>query len=208
MEMIVSFFQKGGPFIYLILGVSIIGAAIVADRVYFLFFKFSLNTKSFWLNFTKTWDKDGMAKAQSYLRTLDAPLSQMVDKVISEKPSNQNELENISEEASIELVPEIEKRISFLALLANISTMLGLLGTIHGLIQAFSAVGSADPSQKAALLASGISIALYTTAFGLIIAIPLLIAHTILQNKANHLIDELDEYSLKLSNKLAKKSIG
>lgn len=208
MEMIASFFQKGGPFIYLILSVSMIGFAIMVDRVYFLYFKFSLNTKSFWMNFTKTWDNDGLDKAQSYLRSLNAPLSQMIDKIITDKPSNQNEIENISEEASIELVPEIEKRISFLALLANISTMLGLLGTIHGLIQAFSAVGSADPSQKATLLASGISIALYTTAFGLIVAIPLLIAHTILQNKANHLIDELDEYSLKLSNKLTKKPIS
>lgn len=206
MELIASFFQKGGPFIYLILMVSMLGLAIIVDRVYFLFLKFSINTKSFWLNFTKTLDNDGVEKAKSYLRTIEAPVAQMIYKIVAEDTKNENELENISEEASIELVPEIEKRVSFLALLANVSTMLGLLGTIHGLIQAFSAVGSADPSQKATLLASGISIALYTTAFGLIVAIPLLVAHTILQNKANHLIDELDEYSLKVSNKIMKDS--
>ena len=102
------------------------------------------------------------------------------------------------------MIPDIDKRVSYLAMLANIATLLGLLGTIQGLIQAFQAVGSADPTQKASILAGGISIALYTTAFGLVVAIPILIAYSILQSKAHRLVDDIDEFSVKIINLLSK----
>jgi len=105
-------------------------------------------------------------------------------------------------------VPAIDKRVSYLSTLANIATLLGLLGTIQGLIQAFAAVGVADPSQKAFLLANGISVALYTTAFGLIVAIPMLAGYTVLQAKAHRLIDEIDEFSVKLINLLNRRKSG
>ncbi|MEK7680340.1 MAG: MotA/TolQ/ExbB proton channel family protein, partial [Deltaproteobacteria bacterium] len=104
-----------------------------------------------------------------------------------------------------EVMPTIDKRITYLATLANIATLLGLLGTIQGLIQAFAAVSSADPSEKAGILSRGIAIALYTTAFGLIVAVPLLAMYTVLQSKAHTIIDEIDEYSVKLVNLISDR---
>ena len=97
-------------------------------------------------------------------------------------------------------MPRLEKRTNYLATLANIATLLGLLGTIIGLIAAFTAVANADPSEKATMLSSSISVAMNTTAFGLISAIPLLLAYSMLQNKTNEIIDSLEMAGVKFLN--------
>ncbi len=100
----------------------------------------------------------------------------------------------------MEVIPHLERRTHYIATFANIATLLGLLGTIMGLINAFTAVASADPSQKADLLSASISVAMNTTAFGLMAAIPLLLAFTYLQNKTNQLIDSMEMASVKFLN--------
>lgn len=100
----------------------------------------------------------------------------------------------------MEVMPRLEKRTQYLATLANIATLLGLLGTIIGLIAAFTAVASADPSQKASLLSQSISVAMNTTAFGLMSAIPLLLLHSILQTKTNEIIDSFEMAGIKVLN--------
>jgi len=106
------------------------------------------------------------------------------------------------EETALEVTPRVQKRTHHLAVLANISVLLGLLGTIFGLIVAFSAISGADPGEKAIELARGISLAMSTTAFGLIVAIPCLLFHAVLQSKVNRLLDEINEYSLKTAHML------
>jgi len=100
----------------------------------------------------------------------------------------------------LEVLPPLERRTSYLPILANVATLLGLLGTIIGVIQAFAAVSAADPSQKATLLAHGISVALNMTAFGLIVAVPLILSYAFLQSGTTKIIDSLDQYSTKLAN--------
>jgi biopolymer transport protein ExbB/TolQ len=99
--------------------------------------------------------------------------------------------------AILEAIPMVEKRLNYLALVANVSTLLGLLGTIQGLIESFSAVASADPSEKAKLLAFGISKAMNTTALGLVSAISIMVVHTFLTSKSEKMIGEMDEYTSK-----------
>jgi biopolymer transport protein ExbB/TolQ len=118
------------------------------------------------------------------------------------------DIQNAIDEAALEVIPSVDKRVPYLSTLANVATLLGLLGTIQGLIQAFSAIAVADPSQKAALLAKGISIALYSTASGLVVAIPMLIMFTILQSKSQKIVDEIDEFSVKLVNLLSRGKSG
>ena len=103
----------------------------------------------------------------------------------------------------MEAVPRLEKRTPYLATLANIATLLGLLGTIIGLIAAFTAVANADPTEKATLLSQSISVAMNTTAFGLIAAIPLLLLHAMLQTKTTEIVDSLEMAGVKCLNMMA-----
>ena len=104
------------------------------------------------------------------------------------------------EEGLLEIVPRLEKRTHYLATFANIATLLGLLGTIMGLIEAFTAVSGADPADKANLLSASISVAMNTTAFGLMVAIPLLLAHAVMQTKTVELVDTLEMATVKMTN--------
>ena len=113
------------------------------------------------------------------------------------------EIESAMEEGVMEALPGLEKRTPYLATLANVATLLGLLGTIIGLIAAFTAVASAVPSEKASMLSSSISVAMNTTAFGLISAIPLLLLHMLLQTRTAEIVDSFEMAGVKVLNTLA-----
>ena len=114
-----------------------------------------------------------------------------------------DDIESAMEEGVMEALPGLEKRTQYLATLANVATLLGLLGTIVGLIAAFSAVADAAPTEKASMLSSSISVAMNTTAFGLISAIPLLLLHAVLQTKTTEIVDSFEMASVKVLNVLA-----
>ena len=111
------------------------------------------------------------------------------------------------EESLLEVMPRLEKRTHYLATLANIATLLGLLGTIIGLIKAFTAVAAANPAEKADMLSASISVAMNTTAFGLMVAIPLLLAHTWLSSKTTEVVDSLEMASVKFLNTVAERGV-
>jgi biopolymer transport protein ExbB len=111
-----------------------------------------------------------------------------------------DDIEVVMEEAMMEIMPQLEKRTSYVAMSANVATLLGLLGTIMGLIQAFTAVANANPAEKADLLSASISVAMNTTAFGLIVAIPLLVTHTVLMQKTAQIVAALEMASVKTLN--------
>ncbi len=207
MGMFATFMREGGVFMYLILVVSMMGTAIAVERIICLFFKYSADADMLWKKISKAIADNNIESAKSFCRGGAAPIARVFDKALQNCGKSERELQTAVDEVSLEVIPDIDKRVSYLAMLANIATLLGLLGTIQGLIQAFQAVGSADPTQKASILAGGISIALYTTAFGLVVAIPILIAYSILQSKAHRLVDDIDEFSIKIIN-LLSKSIG
>jgi biopolymer transport protein ExbB len=110
------------------------------------------------------------------------------------------------EEGMVEVIPQLEKRTPYVALASNIATLLGLLGTIMGLIQAFTAVANANPAEKADLLSASISVAMNTTAFGLMAGIPLLIIHAILTTKTNEIVDGLEMASVKALNVISSRA--
>jgi biopolymer transport protein ExbB len=116
------------------------------------------------------------------------------------------DIEIAMEESMMEIIPQLEKRTPYVALGANIATLLGLLGTIMGLIQAFTAVSDANPAEKADLLSASISVAMNTTAFGLIVAIPLLITSTVLTAKTGQIVDSLEMASVKALNVITSKA--
>lgn len=200
----VSFFQNGGPFMYPIAVVLVIGLAVALERWLVLTAAKSSNRRAFdrILPLLKKRDYAGII---DLARSSKAPVSRIVAAGVArmQQTTYRDEVEYAMEEGVLEAVPRLEKRTSYIATLANIATLLGLLGTIMGLIAAFTAVANADPAEKANLLSQSISVAMNTTAFGLMAAIPLLLLHTLIQNKTTEIVDSLEMAGVKCLNILS-----
>ncbi len=209
MGAIAEAFRTGGIWMYLILAVSIFAIGIAIERFIFLFFKYNINAEAFYLQVQKLVMANNIDRAIQLCNAApSAALPQVVKAGLTRANKGEVEIQNAVEEASLEVVPRIQKRTNSLAALANIATLLGLLGTILGLIEAFEALEKATPENRQRLLARGIALAMNTTAFGLIVAIPTLLAHLVLSGQTKRLMDEIDLYSVKLENLLVSRGKG
>ena len=205
MDTIVLFFQDGGQWMYPIAVVLAIGIAVAIERFLFLTVAKSSNRKAFdaMLPYIKKGQFDALVKMAD---TSAAPVCRIVGAGAARYKMTQDrdDASIAMEEGLMEATPRLEKRTQYLATLANIATLLGLLGTIMGLVDAFSAVANAEPSEKASMLSAAISTAMNTTAFGLIAAIPLLLSHMLLQTKTTEIVDSLEMASVKFINLVAR----
>ncbi len=203
---VIEVFQSGGNFMYLILVVFCLGIAIILERLFFLYYKYNINAGRFFEEIRRAVLQGDIARAIGLCD--DSPLPSVLKAGLQRSRHKTEEVTAAMEEAILEVTPKLQKRTPYLAVAANIAVLLGLLGTILGLIVAFSAISGAEPGEKAVQLARGISLAMSTTAFGLIAAIPCLLFHAILQTKANRLLDEIDEYGLKTAHLLSSLRNG
>lgn len=207
---IIGFFKAGGLFMFPIMLILAIGTAIIIERYKFI--------KKSWTDGSALWRRieesikanrleDAIKECSLSEAALPKVLSAGLEKAksVKLKRESREELENHLEEAMLEVMPELERRTHYLPTLANVSTLLGLLGTIIGLIQSFQSLAVADPSQKAFLLAQGVSVAMNTTAFGLIVAIPIMLCYSYIQSRTIKIVDTLDAYSIKLVNLLTSE---
>ena len=194
---------------YIILLVSIVGLGIVIERFIFLFFKYNINATAFMAQIQKLVMANNIDRA---IKLCNAAPSAALPKVIKAGLTRANkgeiEIQNAVEEATLEVIPHIQKRTPTLQAIANIATMLGLLGTIIGLIQAFRALEFATPDKKQTVLSRGISLAMNTTAFGLMVAIPCIAAHIFLAGVTKKILDEIEQHSVKLLNLLVSRQKG
>lgn len=198
---IVKFIQDGGVWMYPILFFFAIGLAIVLERFIYLQSVTSKNRKA-WDEFFPLVSKGELAKARKVAEGSNTYIGTIMSYGLA-RAAVTDDHEDIGlamEEGLMECLPRLEQRTSYVATIANISTLLGLLGTIIGLISAFGAISSADPAQKSELLSSSISVAMNTTALGLIAAIPLLLAFTYLQSKTARVVDSMEIATLKFIN--------
>ena len=206
---IAKFYTDGGFFMHPIAMVSVFGIAIIIERFIFLFFKYNINANQFMAQIQKLVMANNIDRA---IKLCNAAPSAALPKVIKAGLTRANkgeiEISNAIEEATLEVIPNITKRTPTLQSVANIATLLGLLGTIIGLIAAFEAVATAPPDMKTQMLTASISIAMNTTAFGLIVAIPTLVGYVFLNNVTKKIIDEIDQYSVKLQNLLVSRGKG
>jgi biopolymer transport protein ExbB/TolQ len=206
---IVSFFQDGGLFMYPIVAIFALGVAIAIERYVYLTTA-SVTNKALWKKvtpFLKTGKfKEAVAMTSKSKAAIATILSYGLHRV--KTAQRRDDIEKAMEESLMEVMPNLEKRTHYLATFANIATLLGLLGTIIGLIRAFTAVSAANPAEKADLLSASISVAMNTTAFGLMAAIPLLLIHTVLQTKTTEVVDSLEMASVKFLNTVMEHSSG
>ncbi len=202
---LIQFFQSGGPFMYPILAVLAIGLAITLERYFYLSLAKTKNRRMI-AKLLPLLEKGEMNSAVNTAKksssTVSTILLQGADNFKSAR--RRDDFEAAMEESMMEAIPRLEKRTHYLAMFANIATLLGLLGTIIGLIKAFTAVAQVDPSMKAEILSTSISVAMNTTAFGLIVAIPLLLFYTVLQTKTTTIIDSLEMTVVKFVNHLSR----
>lgn len=204
---LVQFFQAGGLFMYPIVVVLALGVAIAAERYIYLTTARATNQRV-WKKVMPMLMEGNYSQAVATTEKSKAALSRILRYGLDRASSDvrRDDVEVAMEEGLMETVPRLEKRTHYLATFANIATLLGLLGTIMGLIQAFTAVANANPAEKADMLSASISVAMNTTAFGLMAAIPLLLIYTVLQTKTTELVDSLEMASVKFLNILTERN--
>lgn len=200
-QTIVQFFQTGGTFMYPILIIFAFGAAICIER-YIKLSGIGRVNKRVWDKVHPLLNEGDFDTARDSIVEDKSAIARLLNMGLSRQGSvrRRDDIEIAMEESMMEIIPQLEKRTPFIALFANICTLLGLLGTIMGLIEAFTAVANADPAEKADMLSASISVAMNTTAFGLMAAIPLLITHAIISSKTGEIVDSLEMASVKTLN--------
>jgi len=198
---LVKFFQSGGPFMYPILVVLAFGVAISLER-YFYLSVISRKIRKMWSQLVPMLKAHDYKRALQFVEKNSSPLSAVLSYGFARHAASKRReiVEAAMEEGMLDAMPPLVTRTHYLATFANIATLLGLLGTIVGLIQAFTAVAQANPADKAELLSASISTAMNTTAFGLVVAIPLLLVHSFLVTKTSHVVDSLEKAAMKSLN--------
>ena len=204
---IVEFFVTGGPFMYPILIVFAVGAAIAIER-YVTLTRVTAKNQDAWGRVQPALTNGNFDEAREMTSKDDSTISQLLEMGLSRQGAvrRRDDIEIAMEEGMMEIIPQLEKRTAYVALASSIATLLGLLGMIMGLISAFTAVANANPAEKADLLSASISVAMNTTAFCLMVAIPLLVTGSILTAKTGEIIDSLEMASVKALNVISSKA--
>jgi len=204
---IVGFFASGGVFMYPILLVFAVGLAIAVERYVTLTLVTNKN-QVVWNKVQPLLANGEFDEAREMTSKDESTISQVLNMGLSLQGAvrRREDIEIAMEESMMEIVPRLEKRTHYVALASSIATLLGLLGTIMGLIQAFTAVANANPAEKADLLSASISVAMNTTAFGLMVAIPLLITHAVLTSKTGDIVDSLEMATVKALNVFSRRA--
>ena len=200
-DLVVNFFKQGGVFLYPIAAVFVVGLVIAVERFIYLN-RVASGNRRLWAELVPLLKAGNFDKAMQVAQRTDSALSTIMRYGMSriETARRRDDIEKAMEESLIEVIPRLEKRTHYLATLANIGMLMGLLGTVVGLIRAFAAVASVNPAEKASMLSASISVAMNNTALGLALAITLLLCHMYLETKTTELVDSLEVATVKFLN--------
>lgn len=197
----VKFFQDCGLFIYPSVLIMAVGVAIAIERFVYLSRARSDNSKA-WAQLLPLLQKGQFKEVQNLAAKSDAAVGKIVHHGLDrmQSPGRREDFDAAMEEGMMEIVPRLEKRTHYIATFANVITLVGLLGTIIGLIKGFTAVAQVNPAEKAEMLSASISIAMNNTAFALMVAIPFLMIHAFLQAKTSEIVDGLEAAKMSFLN--------
>ena len=205
LEFLSKHYQMGGFSMHPIAIVMIFAVVIGLERAYALFVKLYVDGVGFMATVQKL---IASGKTSQAIKVCDyhrrTALGRVVRAGLSVADQGEEAIQNAVDEATLDVLPEIQKRTAYLQMIANVATLLGLLGTIVGIIGAFAGLANLDPVSRQESLSKGISEALNATAFGLCVAIPAMILHSILMARTMKMVDELDRFSVKLINLLTR----
>ena len=201
--------HRGGGFMWVILVVSVIALALIIERTYVLWFRYRLNADLLLNQIIAFVEEKKLSRALE-LCSLEGrhPLAEVLKSGLMSADQADLDIQRAIEAATIRVMPDVTRRVAYLSMLANVSTLLGLLGTIMGLIEAFRGVAQADAAAKQDILSKGIAVAMFTTAFGLLAAIPSLVAYTVLQSRQQSLLAQIESKATDLFNYLSARNRG
>jgi biopolymer transport protein ExbB len=199
----IDFLNAAGVIGWMLMFMGLASLALIAERALVLYFRYGMNVDEF---MTKVQTLVLARKTDEALvlcaQMTGKPLAQAFKNILEKADREDDAIFQAHDISMAETVPMFTRRLHYLSMLANVATLMGLLGTIHGLILSFQAVATADPSMKQTLLANGISISMYTTALGLAVAIPVMVFYSFLVSRQNVLIEQLQEKCGKLTELL------
>ena len=199
-------FKAGGFWMYPIAMTFVLSIVFTIERFYRLFLDYYVDGKSFMFkiqNHILGNDLDGAIRTCN--GAPNAALPKVVKAGLQRASKTETQIQNAVDGAALEMIPKLERRLPYLATIANIATLMGLLGTIWGLMDSFAAIGQADAAQRQELISKGISEAMNCTAFGLFTAIFTMIVHSMLSNKATRILEDIDEFGVKLVDLLSER---
>ena len=203
---LISALQHGGFATGMIAVTLAVSGAFILERILRLFFQLSINGRSFMAEIQGHLMNNDLDQALRVCNSAkDAALPRVIKAGLLRASRSEEQIQNALDAASLEVIPQLERNLPYLALIANVATLLGLLGTISGLIRSFGAIANADPAARQSLLSAGISEAMFATAFGLVVAITTMVFHAILSSKASKIVSDIDEHSVKLLDLLSAR---
>src|ERR1700748_719354 len=207
MSSAVNFFKDGGIFLYPLALIFVVGVAIAIERYVYLT-RETIRNRSLWDSLVRVLSAGNFKQVIGLTQNSQASIATILNYGVARVASarRRDDIEKAMDESLLEVIPRIKKRTHYLSSLANVGLLIGLLGTITGLIGAFSAVATANPAEKASLLAAAISVAMNNTASGLFVAITLLLAHMFLESKTTSMIDSLEIASVKSLNSITERN--
>jgi len=203
---VVKFFSAGGIYMVPILLAAAVATAIAIER-YIALARMSMRNQRTWSRIEPALARGEFDKARELIGDDDSAISRVLGMGLALQGAvrRRDDVEKAMQESMMEIVPQLEKRTHYLATAANVATLLGLLGTVSGLIHSFAAVATVNPAEKANLLSASISEAMNCTAFGLMTAVPILVVHAFLQSKTQGLSDGLETAAIRFLNALSAR---
>ncbi len=205
MSTLLEYYRSGGPIMHAILAVAVLGLAVFFERVYVLVLRSKGNSREFVERVLKLVESGKDAEAAKICGGTTGAIPHIGDYVLKSQSRTESDLQNVADAAGLAVIPGLTRRLHYLPMLANVATLLGLLGTIFGLREAFSSVAMVSAAERSGKLAAGIAIALNATGFGLLTAVPLSVAHAWLSSQAEGMIERVDEFSVRLINALTAR---
>lgn len=204
----IGFMNDAGIVGWLILTTGVGVGVLVTERVRALVFDYGMNAEELMNRVQTLVLSRKVDEALVLCSQMEAkPLAKAFKTILEKSDRDDETIFQAQDIALSETMPLYTRRLHYLSMLANVATLLGLLGTIHGLILSFQAVATADPAAKQHLLANGISVSMYTTALGLAVAIPTMVAYSFLIARQNGLIEQLSEKTSKLTELLTSAHV-
>jgi len=195
-----GFLTSGSWVMWMITFLLFTGFGLVIEKFYYLFIKCGGGSGTFMTGISKYLKAGEYEKAIKYSSALNTPLAKSVTAILQNRGKGSKQVQKAVDEVFLTEAPKVSRNINLIPIVANLATLVGLMGTIYGLMLCFDAVANVPAAQRAQALASGISMAMSSTLWGLLTAIPLLLLHGILDSKSNGVLQELDEKSSKLIN--------
>lgn len=195
-----GFKVTGASVMWIILIIACLIIGLLIERGWYLFIRCGMGSGSFMSGISKYLKAGDYAKAIQYASSVNTPLAKGITSILQNRGKGSKTVQKAVDEVFLTEVPKISRWLPMMSTLANLATLLGLTGTIFGLMIAFDAIANVPAAQRAQALATGISVAMATTLWGLLVAVPTIFFHGILSNRSDKVIEEMDEKTTKLIN--------